>query len=160
MAKVLHYVNQFFGGIGGEEKAGQEFLYEPKAVGPGVALRDLLKSQAVEYATVICGDNFFHEQEQSVLNSLSEVMAAFKPDLFIAGPAFHAGRYGIACAKTASFVRERWEVPAITGLYGENPGTREVGPHVLVVETGPSAASMQATIQTIEADTKPLLHHH
>src|ERR1051325_8593719 len=147
MARVLHYLNQFFGGIGGEEKAGQEFLYIPKAVGPGAALRDLLKAHTVEYATAVCGDNCFHEQEQTVLNSLTEVMNEFKPDLFIAGPAFHAGRYGIACAKAASFVRERWGIPAITGLYGENPGTREIGRHVLVVETGPSAASMQATIK-------------
>ena len=29
MIKVLHYLNQFFAGIGGEEKAGQEALFLP-----------------------------------------------------------------------------------------------------------------------------------
>ena len=147
MVKILHYLNQFFAGIGGEDKAGQEFSFLPKAVGPGVLLRDLLKDHEVEYATVVCGDNYFHENEETVLVSLTKTMAQFAPDLFVAGPAFHAGRYGLACAKTASFVRERWGVPALTGLYEENPGTREIGRHVFVIQTGSSAASMQATIK-------------
>lgn len=147
MAKILHYLNQFFAGIGGEDKAGQEFLFLPKAVGPGNLIRDSLRNYPVEYATVVCGDNYFHEQEEIALASLADVMAQFAPDLFIAGPAFHAGRYGIACAKTCSFVRERWNVPALTGLFEENPGAQEIGRHVYVIQTGSSAASMQAVLK-------------
>ena len=147
MVKILHYLNQFFAGIGGEEKAGQEFIFLPKPVGPGILLRDLLKNRDIQCATIVCGDNYFHEHEEGVLASLAEVMTQFAPDLFVAGPAFHAGRYGLACAKTASFVRERWSVPALTGLYEENPGTREIGRHVFAVQTGSSAASMQSTIK-------------
>jgi glycine reductase complex component B subunit gamma len=154
--KILHYLNQFFAGIGGEDKAGQEFLFLTHAVGPGVVLRDLLKNPEVEYATVVCGDNYFHENEEAVLASLTEVMNQFAPDLFIAGPAFHAGRYGLACAKSASFVRQRWNIPAVTGLFEENPGRQEIGRHVLVIETGSSAASMQATIKRF-ADLAALL---
>src|SRR3974390_2111710 len=124
MAKILHYLNQFFTGIGGEDKAGQEFMFLPNAVGPGTLLCDLLDRYQAEYATVVCGDNYFHEQEEAALASLTEAMTRFQPDLFIAGPAFHAGRYGIACAKTCSFVRERWNIPAITGLFEQNPGTQ------------------------------------
>ena len=112
MTKVLHYLNQFFAGIGGEEKAGQEFFFLPKPIGPGVLLCDLLKNYDIEYASVVCGDNYFHEHEEAVLASLTEAMTQFAPDLFVAGPAFHAGRYGLACAKAASFVRQRWGVPA------------------------------------------------
>lgn len=147
MTKILHYLNQFFAGIGGEDKAGQEFLFLPHPLGPGVLLCDFLKRDDLEYATVVCGDNYFHEHEETALASLSEAMTRFSPDLFVAGPAFHAGRYGLACAKTASFVRERWSIPALTGLYEENPGTREIGRHVFVIQTGSSAASMQATIK-------------
>ena len=156
MVKILHYLNQFFAGIGGEEKAGQEFVFLPKPVGPGILLRDLLKNRDIEYATIVCGDNYFHEHEEAVLASLTEVMTQFAPDLFIAGPAFHAGRYGLACAKTASFVRERWGVPALTGLYEDNPGTREIGRHVFAIQTGASAASMASTIKRF-ADLATLL---
>ena len=33
--RVVHYLNQFFGGIGGEEKAGVPLEARPGAVGPG-----------------------------------------------------------------------------------------------------------------------------
>jgi betaine reductase len=156
MVKILHYLNQFFAGIGGEENGGQEFVFLPKPVGPGILLRDLLKNRDIEYATIVCGDNYFHEHEEAVLASLTEVMTQFAPDLFIAGPAFHAGRYGLACAKTASFVRERWGMPALTGLYEDNPGTREIGRHVFAIQTGASAASMPSTIKRF-ADLATLL---
>jgi len=159
MAKILHYLNQFFAGIGGEDKAGQEFLFLPKPVGPGVLLNDLLKNRDIEYATVVCGDNYFHENEDAALTKLGEVMTRFAPNLVIAGPAFHAGRYGIACAKTASFTRERFGVPAITGLFEENPGTREIGRYVLVIQTGASSVSMQSTLKRC-ADLAALILNH
>ena len=147
MSRIVHYLNQFFAGIGGEEKAGQEFVFLAKPVGPGILLRESLKNREIEYATIVCGDNYFHEHEEEVFASLTDVMTRFAPDLFVAGPAFHAGRYGLACAKTASFVRERWGVPALTALYEENPGTREIGRHVRAIQTGSSAASMQSAIK-------------
>ena len=159
MAKILHYLNQFFAGIGGEDKAGQEFLFLPKPVGPGLLLNDLLKNRDIEYATVVCGDNYFHENEDAALTKLGEVMTRFAPNLVIAGPAFHAGRYGIACAKTASFTRERFGVPAITGLFEENPGTREIGRYVLVIQTGASSVSMQSTLKRC-ADLAALILNH
>src|SRR5438309_2298143 len=90
MTKVLHYLNQFFAGIGGEEKAGQEFFFLPKPIGPGVLLCDLLKNYDIEYASVVCGDNYFHEHEEAVLASLTEAMTQFAPDLFVAGAAFES----------------------------------------------------------------------
>ena len=39
MIKVLHYLNQFFAGIGGEEKAGQEVLFLSQPVGIGSRAR-------------------------------------------------------------------------------------------------------------------------
>jgi glycine reductase len=44
-------------------------------------------------------------------------------------------------------VRERWSVPALTGMYEENPGAQEIGRHVYVIQTGSSAASMQAALK-------------
>ena len=44
------------------------------------------------------------------------------PDLFIAGPAFNAGRYGVACGTICKAVEEELNIPVITGMYKENPG--------------------------------------
>ena len=70
MIKVLHYLNQFFAGIGGEDKAGQEVLFLPHAVGIGTAIEASLKERGIEYATLVCGDNYFHEQEEKALQAM------------------------------------------------------------------------------------------
>jgi glycine reductase len=145
--KVLHYLNQFFAGIGGEEKAGQELLFIPGAVGAGTMIENALKDRSVEYATLACGDNYFHEQEEKALMAIRDALEQFHPDLFVAGPAFNAGRYGLACAKVCSWVRDNWRIPAITGMHEDNPGTREIGRHVYVIQTGSSAASMQESLR-------------
>lgn len=145
--KILHYLNQFFAGIGGEEKAGQELLFIPGAVGAGTMIENALKDRGVEYATLACGDNYFHEQEEKALMAIRDALEQFQPDFFLAGPAFNAGRYGLACAKVCSWVRDNWRIPAITGMHEDNPGTREIGRHVYVIQTGSSAASMQESLR-------------
>ena len=147
MIKVLHYLNQFFAGIGGEEKAGKEALFLPHAVGVGSVIENALKAHGVEYATVVCGDNYFHEAEAEALRAMGLFIDEFRPDLFLAGPAFNAGRYGLACAKLCSWVRDNRGIPAITGMDENNPGTQEIGRHVFVVQTGASTASMAETLK-------------
>ena len=142
MPKVLHYLNQFFAGIGGEEKAGQEVIFLPQAVGIGLAIEKSLQERGVEYATLVCGDNYFHEQEELALRTMRAAIDRFQPDFFLAGPAFNAGRYGIASAKACSWVRDNWRIPAITGMHENNPGTQEIGRQVFVLQTGASTASM------------------
>ena len=142
MPKVLHYLNQFFAGIGGEEKAGQEVIFLPQAVGIGIAIETSLQERGVEYATLVCGDNYFHEQEELALRTMRAAIDRFQPDFFLAGPAFNAGRYGIASAKACSWVRDNWRIPAITGMHENNPGTQEIGRQVFVLQTGASTASM------------------
>jgi len=145
--KVLHYLNQFFAQKGGEEKAGQEVLFIPGAVGAGTVIENALKSRGVEYATLACGDNYFHEQEEKALRAINDALARFQPDFFLAGPAFNAGRYGLACAKVCSWVRDNHRIPAITAMHEDNPGTKEIGRHVFVIQTGASAASMQESLK-------------
>jgi len=45
MLKVVHYINQFFGQIGGEDKADTPPLVKEGPVGPGLALQQALGDQ-------------------------------------------------------------------------------------------------------------------
>jgi betaine reductase len=147
MARVLHYLNQFFAGIGGEDKADQEVTFLPGAAGAGNLIHDALKQHNAEYATIACGDNYFHEQEAKALSAIHDIIEKYEPDIFIAGPAFNAGRYGLACAKVCSWVRDNWSIPAITAMHEDSPGTREIGRHVFVIQTGASTAAMQECVK-------------
>lgn len=55
---VVHYLNQFFGQIGGEDKAGVPPLVREEPVGPGLAFKQAFEDKAEIIATVICGDTF------------------------------------------------------------------------------------------------------
>jgi hypothetical protein len=95
--KVVHYLNQFFGQIGSEEKADIGFLVKPGPVGPGLALQKALGDRADVLATIICGDNYFSKNPDMAGQEALQLIEPYRPDLFFAGPAFAAGRYGIAC---------------------------------------------------------------
>jgi glycine reductase len=95
MKKVICYVNQFFGGIGGEDKADQEPYIVEGVVGPTMAINAALKDAEVTH-TVVCGDNFMGSNTEEALSRIMGFLEDKEMDLFIAGPAFQAGRYGVA----------------------------------------------------------------
>ena len=94
--KIVHYLNQFFGGIGGEDKADFEPEVWEKVVGPGQALKAGLGEDFEIVATVVCGDNYFGENLDKATDTIVEMVRKYEPDIFVAGPAFNAGRYGVA----------------------------------------------------------------
>lgn len=141
MLRVVHYINQFFGGIGGEEKADAPLSERTEAVGPGRLLAVRLADQAEIVATLICGDNYLAEHEAETLEAIRARLAELRPDVLVAGPAFNAGRYGMACGAICA-TAEALGIPAVTGLYPENPAVETYRAHVVLVPTGNSAASM------------------
>lgn len=119
--RVVHYLNQFFGGIGGEEKADIPLQVRDGPVGPGLGLQKALGDRGQVVATFICGDNFFNSHTDAVLAELERVVPAYQPDVLVAGPAFNAGRYGFACGQVAKAFSERLNIRAVTAMYPENP---------------------------------------
>ncbi|TCO79469.1 glycine reductase [Marinisporobacter balticus] len=141
--RVVHYINQFFAGIGGEEKADIKPEVREGVVGPGAALKMGFKDEAEIVATVICGDSYFNENLEEAKPAVLEMIKKYNPDLFIAGPAFNAGRYGVACGTISKAVQEELNIPVVTAMYVENPGVDMYKKDVYIVETGNSAAAMR-----------------
>lgn len=142
-SRVVHYLNQFFAGIGGEEKADVKPEIREGALGPGLALKAAFKGEAEIVATVICGDSYFNENLEAAQAEILKMVKQYNPDLFIAGPAFNAGRYGVACGTISKAVKEGLNIPVITAMYPENPGVDMYKKDILIVETGNSAATMR-----------------
>ena len=148
--KVIHYINQFFAGIGGEEKADHKPEIKEGFVGPGMALAKEFGDEAEIVATVICGDTYFNENQDEAEAKILELIEPYKDaDLFIAGPAFNAGRYGVAAAAVTKLIQEKLDIPAVTAMYVENPGADMYKQDVYIVETGNSAATMRKAIPAL-----------
>jgi glycine reductase len=149
MIKVVHYINQFYGGIGGEEKADVKPEVREGVVGPGMALKAALGNEAEVVATVICGDSYFNENLEEASAEVLEMVKKYNPDLFIAGPAFNAGRYGVACGSICKAVKENLNIPVLTGMYVENPGVDMFKKDLHIVETANAATGMKQAIAGI-----------
>lgn len=149
--KIVYYVNQFFGQIGGEEKAGTPPQYLNKAVGPAGGFQTLIKDEAQVVGTIICGDNYFNEHKEVALKEILAMVKDSEADLFVAGPAFNAGRYGMACAQVSAAVQKELEIPALTGMYEENPGLEEARSEAYVIKTGDSAGTMRKALPLMAA---------
>ena len=68
------------------------------------------------------------------------------PDIFIAGPAFNAGRYGVACGTICDAVRQELGIPVLTGMFVENPGAELYRDRLLIVETSKNAAGLRSAV--------------
>lgn len=141
--KVVHYINQFFGGIGGEEKADHKPEVREGAVGPGLALSQAFGEDAEIVATVICGDGYYNENTSEALKEILEMIKKYSPDVLVAGPAFNAGRYGMACGGVCEAVEAELNIKTVTAMYEENPGVDSFKAKTYILPAGNSAASMR-----------------
>ncbi len=154
--KVVHYINQFFAGLGGEDKADLCPEIHESVLGPGAALEKALGEDYQIVATVVCGDNYFGENLEKATDTIIKMLEQYKPDVFVAGPAFNAGRYGVACGTICKAVEDRLGIPAVTGMYVENPGVDMFRKDIVIVETGNSAAKMGNAIPVIASLVKKM----
>lgn len=155
--RIVHYINQFFAGIGGEEKADTRPEKRDGVVGPGMAFKTALGDAAEIVATVICGDSYFNEHLEEASEIVLNMIKESKPDIVIVGPAFNAGRYGMACGTVAKLVDENLHIPVVGGMYQENPGIESYKRYGYFVATGDSAAAMRKAVPEMSAIVKKLI---
>ena len=148
--KVVHYINQFYAGIGGEEKADTPAeLRVGEVVGPGMAFKAAFGDKAEIIATIVCGDSYFAENMDKAKEQIVNWVKEQNPDVFLAGPAFNAGRYGTACGAICEAVQNKLNIPVVTAMYKENPGADMYKNKVYVFPTKDSAAGMKDAVPVI-----------
>lgn len=147
--RIVHYINNFFAGAGGEEAAGMEPEFHEGALGPGVALAQAFGDDYKIVGTIVCGDNYFGEHSEEAVAKILAMTKPLEPDLFIAGPAFNAGRYGVACGTICRAVENALHIPVLTGMYEENPGVDMFRKDLIIVKTKNSAAGMRQAVPVI-----------
>lgn len=157
--KAVHYINQFYAGIGGEDQAHIEASTKAEIVGPGLALEGALGSDVEIVGTVICGDSYFNENLEEASKKVIDMIASYQPDIVIAGPAFNAGRYGVACGTVCKLVMEQLDIPAVSGMYEENPGVEMFKKNAYIVKVGNSAATMRKSVPVIAKLALKLLNN-
>lgn len=155
--RVLHYVNQFFGQIGGEEQADAPLQIRPGAIGPGQLLQAALAPEALVVATLIGGDNNVASDPERAGARAVELARPWLPDLIVAGPAFAAGRYGVACGAISETVGNALGIPAVTAMHPESPGVELYRRHAYIIPAGSTVRGMEEAVARMAALASKLL---
>lgn len=156
MKKILFYTNQFFGQVGGEDMAYCKPEVTEGMRGSANIFGAPLKDVAEIVATIVCGDNFYAENMEEGRAFLREQIKKYQPDLVIAGPAFNAGRFGIACGDVCKTAREMG-VEAITGLHEENPAVEMYRKDCYILQVAKSAAGIRKAVPLMAGFARKLL---
>jgi glycine reductase len=144
MKKAILYINQFFGQIGGEDKADFAPVIREGKVGPAMEFAKNLQAD-ITY-TIICGDNFMGSNTDEAVKTILDGLEGKDFDLFLAGPAFQAGRYGVACGTICKAVKEKFNVPVLTSMNVENPGVEMFKSNMLIMEGANIASHMRKDV--------------
>jgi glycine reductase complex component B subunit gamma len=147
--RVVQYLNQFFGQIGGEDQAGIEPIGKDGAVGPGLLFQQILGREMAIVGTVICGDNYFSEHLEQATDTVLSLISGYDPQLVVAGPAFNAGRYGVACGAVCEAVASHLKIPAVTGMFAENPAVELYRKSVYIIETQATTLGMKDAAESM-----------
>lgn len=157
MKKVIMYINQFFGQIGGEDKADYEPEIREGVVGPATALNISIENGEITH-TIICGDNFMGTRREEALERILSFLEGKEFDLFVAGPAFQAGRYGVACGEICKAVQEKFHVPAVTSMHEENPGVEMFKKEMYILRGSHSSAKMRKDLKAMASLANKILN--
>ena len=146
--KIVHYVNQFFAGIGGEDSAGTGPQLRDGALGPGRKLASLLGDEHEIVATAICGDDHAASHPEFAAELVAQARE-HNAEMIVAGPAFTSGRYGMACARIAAAASEAG-LHGLASMHPENPGLGEAA-GTSVVESGAISRHMKDSLERLAA---------
>jgi len=149
--KAVHYINQFFAGLGGEAMADLGLKVFDEKKGPALGLEKLWNGEMEVVKIIVCGDNFINNEDnfQAVIPEIQKTIQEAEPDVFIAGPAFNAGRYGVACAKICDYVRKELGIPSVTAMWHENPAVAMYVKDNYIVATTETAAGMSKSLPAL-----------
>ena len=158
--RIVHYLNQFFGQIGGEDAANAPVQVRSGPVGPGMLLQQALREAGLAgeiTSTVIGGDNTVAEAPEEQGGLVADLVLAEKPDLVFAGPCFNAGRYGMACGAVSRALQEKSRIPCIVGINEANPALDIYRADAFMIPVAPTAAKMRQGVTDMARAAVPVL---
>lgn len=148
MKKAVCYINQFFAGLGGEDTADYKPEIREGVVGPSIEINNQLTGADVTH-TLICGDNYIGSNPEEAVKTLLGFLENIEFDIFFAGPAFQAGRYGNACGIIGKAVKEKFGVEVVGSMHIENPGVDMFKKEFYIFSGEKSAAGARKDIKAM-----------
>src|ERR687896_383154 len=116
------------------------------AVGPGRLLEQVFSNEAHIVHTITAGDNYAAENLEMLTELVVKHVKAAHAELFVAGPCFEAGRYGMVAGALCKAVQAELGIPVVTGMAVENPGVDLSRQGLYIVDSGTSVSAMREVL--------------
>ncbi len=153
MITVIHIVNQFFAGLGGEDKADMGVAVTEGAAGAARGLQAQLGQDARIACTISYGDNYFHEHKEEAMKAILDAVRALGVQVVVAGPAFNSGRYGLSCVEICNAIANEIRIPCVTAMHEENPAVGNyrdfANARIYCLPTAETAAGMTDALKAV-----------
>ena len=139
---VVHYLNQFFAGLGGEEAAGHEPVRLDGPQGPG---RGAGRRRGSPRRDARLRRRPFRRARGRGPRTLLAWIDELEPDVLVCGPSFGSGRYGYACGVLAREAGRRG-IPVVAAMTPDSPGVLAAEGAAYIVPTASNVAGMRAVV--------------
>ena len=107
--------------------------------------------------TFVCGDNYAVEHQEELTAAVLEKLRDTCVDLFVAGPCFDAGRYGMAAGAICRAVQTELGIPVVTAMNEENPGVDLYRDALYIIDSGTNVAKLRDVVAKMAALGKKLV---
>ena len=97
------------------------------------------------------------ENEDAAADRLREAILECAPDVVVAGPAFNAGRYGLACGLVCKVAQDAG-IPAVTSMFEENPGVLSYQGEVLIAAGAEDVKGMEPALAKLAELSLKIAH--
>ena len=109
--------------------------------------------------SLIVGDNYAAENLDALTTWVLDEVKAAGADLFVAGPCFEAGRYGVAAGALCAAVQSELGIPVVTAMALENPGVDLYRQDLYIVDSGSSVNAMRDVLTKMASIAAKLSQH-
>jgi len=162
MITMIHIVNQFFAGLGGEDKAGMAVAVTEGVAGAARGLQAQLGQDAQIVCTISYGDNYFHEHKEEAMKAILDAVRSRGAQVVVAGPAFNAGRYGLSCVEICNTIAKETGIPCVMAMHEENPAVGNyrdfANARIYCLPTAETAAGMADALKALAKFAVRLAH--
>ena len=148
--RVVHYLNQFFGGIGGEDQAQRRRDGEGRRRRPRPPAREGARRRRARRGHHHLRRQLRQRARARTPRARSPAeLDRLRPDVLVAGPAFGSGRYGLACALACKVAQEPGRRRDHRDAPGESGRVSGRARGIYIVPTGASTTSMPAALDAL-----------
>ena len=119
--RIILFFDQIQSGTGGKEGSNVELAVEKGGIGSYLMFEEYIKEiGGTVIATTYCSDNYFRDNEETVLSKMEGLINKVKADILLCGPCFNYHGYAEMSAILADYIQKKTECKPIVVCSEEN----------------------------------------